>query len=183
MRSWPVLRVTAPRPVRRGHCSRQSSQVNDSLCSGGMIMSNSCHSECVNESSSRTHVCPVNSQEYKSVALKTILHHIDSPWQWTKKRQCYYFCDDPNCDVVYFGEDDSVITKTEIRTVVGIKECKPDALTCYCFGVSNLVAQQHPDIRDFIIRKTKAGICSCCTSNPSGRCCLKDFPAQAESGH
>ena len=31
------------------------------------------------------------------------------------------FCDDPNCDVVYFGEDNSVIAKEQIRTVVGIK--------------------------------------------------------------
>lgn len=146
-------------------------------------MSNSCHYECATESSSRTHVCPVNGQEYKSVSMKTILHHIYSPWEWTEKQQGYYFCDDLNCDVVYFGEDDSVITKTEIRTTVGIKERKPDALTCYCFGVSNLEAQQHSAIRDFIACKTKAGICSCETSNPSGRCCLKDFPVKEESSH
>jgi hypothetical protein len=125
----------------------------------------------------------VNGQEYKSVAMKTILHHINSPWKWAEKRQGYYFCDDPNCDVVYFGEDNSVITKTEIRTAVGIKERKPDTLTCYCFGVSNSEAQQHPAIRDFIASKTKAGVCSCDTSNPSGRCCLKDFSVKEESSH
>jgi hypothetical protein len=125
----------------------------------------------------------VNGQEYKSVAMKTILHHINSPWKWAEKRQGYYFCDDPNCDVVYFGEDNSVMTKTEIRTTVGIKERKPDTLTCYCFGVSNSEAQQHPAIRDFIVSKTKAGVCSCDTSNPSGRCCLKDFPVKEESSH
>jgi hypothetical protein len=146
-------------------------------------MSDCCHSECVIESPSRTHVCPANGQEYKLVALKTILHHINSPWEWAEKQQGYYFCDDPECDVVYFGEDNSVITRSGIRTVVGIKECKPDALTCYCFGVSMLEAQQHPAIRDFIIRNTKAGLCSCDTSNPSGRCCLQDFPVKDESCH
>lgn len=146
-------------------------------------MSNCCHSECVAQSPSRTHVCPVNGQEYKSIALKTVLHHIKSPWDWSEKGQGYYFCDDPDCDVVYFGEDDSVITRSEIRTVVGIKECKPDALTCYCFGVSNLEAQQHPAIRDFIVDKTKSGLCSCDTSNPSGRCCLKDFPGTEKANH
>ena len=148
-----------------------------------MIMSNSCHSVCTDRLPSKTHTCPVNAQEYKSVALKTVLHHINSPWEWMEKQQGYFFCDDPNCDVVYFGEDDSVITTSEIRTVVGIKACTPDALTCYCFGVSNLDAQLHPDIRDFVVRKTKAGMCSCDTSNPSGHCCLKIFPAKEESSH
>jgi hypothetical protein len=27
-----------------------------------------------------------------------------------------------------------------------------------------------------VMAQTKAGLCSCDTSNPSGRCCLKDFP-------
>lgn len=146
-------------------------------------MSDCCHSACTTEMPSKTHVCPINGQEYKPVSLRTILHHISSPWVWVEKQQGYYFCDDPNCDVVYFGEDGSVITKAEIRTTVGIKEGKPDALTCYCFGVSNLEAQQHPDIRDFIVSKTHAGICSCDTRNPSGRCCLKDFPVKAKSSH
>ena len=146
-------------------------------------MSDCCHSACTTEMPSKTHVCPVNGQEYKPVSLRTMLHHISSPWVWVEKQQGYYFCDDPNCDVVYFGEDGSVITKAEIRTTVGIKEGKPDALTCYCFGVSNLEAQQHPDIRDFIVSKTHAGICSCDTRNPSGRCCLKDFPVKAKSSH
>ena len=148
-----------------------------------MKVSSYCHSECVFESPSKTHVCPVNGQEYKSVGLKTILHHINSPWEWEEKQQGYYFCDDPNCDFVYFGDDDSVITRSEVRTIVGIKEHNPGALTCYCFGVSHLEAQQHPVIHDFIVRKTKSGFCSCNTSNPSGRCCLKDFPAREESSH
>lgn len=146
-------------------------------------MSDCCHSECSIEQPQRTHVCPVNGNEYKSVTIKTILHHINSPWKWAEKHQGYYFCDDPNCDVVYFGEDNSVIKKTEIRTAVGIKESKADALTCYCFGVSHLEAQRHSSIRDFIVSKAKAGICSCDTSNPSGRCCLKDFPVKEEPNH
>ena len=141
-------------------------------------MPDCCHSGCTSGSPPKTRTCPVNGQEYKSVPLRTILHHINMPWEWTEKQQGYYFCDDPNCNVVYFGDDDSVIIKQELRTVVGIKDPKPDALACYCFGVSCSIAQQHPDIRDFIVEKTKAGICSCETSNPSGRCCLKDFPGK-----
>ena len=146
-------------------------------------MSSCCHSKCASKSPPRTHMCPVNKREYKSVTIKTIIHHIYSPWEWIEKEQGYYFCDDPNCDVVYFGEDNSVITKSGLRTVVGIKDHNPEALTCYCFGVSNSEAQKHPVIRDFIAGKTKAGVCSCDTSNPSGRCCLKDFPVKEEFSH
>ena len=146
-------------------------------------MSSCCHSEGINESPSHTHMCPVNGQEYRSVSLKTIFHHIKSPWEGMVKEQGYFFCDDPDCEVVYFGEDDSVINESELRTVVGIKARQPDALTCYCFGVSNLEAQQHPAIRDFIVDKTKAGFCSCDTRNPSGHCCLKDFPETVKASH
>ena len=138
-------------------------------------MTNCSDTKCTSESHSSNHRCPVNGQEYKTVPLKTILHHIKSPWEWAEKQQGYFFCDDPNCEIVYFGEDDSVITISEVRTLIGKKACTSDALTCYCFGVSNLEAQQYPDIRDYVAGKTKIGMCSCDTSNPSGRCCLKDF--------
>jgi hypothetical protein len=146
-------------------------------------MPDCCQSECTNKPPPRTHVCPVNGQKYKAVGLKTVLHHINSPWEWTEKQQGYYFCDDPACGVVYFAEDDTVITKSGVRTVVCVKVRQPDALSCYCFGVSTLEARLHPDIRDFIVRKTKEGMCSCDTSNPSGRCCLRDFPLQEDSSH
>jgi hypothetical protein len=145
-------------------------------------MSNSCHSVCTDRLPPKTHTCPVNGQEYKPVTLRTVLHHINAPWRWAEKQQGYYFCDDPNCEVVYFGEDDTVITKLELRTLVGIKDSKPNALACYCFGVSNTDAQKYPDIRDFIIKKTKAGMCSCDISNPAGHCCLRYFPGDVKRG-
>jgi len=64
----------------------------------------------------------VNGKEYKEVSRKTMMHHIKDPWNWKGKSQSYYFCDDPSCDVVYFGQDDSVIDKTQIRTAVGINK-------------------------------------------------------------
>lgn len=145
-------------------------------------MHGNCHSGCPNEPPARSHRCPGNGREYRSVGLRTVLHHIKSPWKWTGKQCDYYFCDDPDCEVVYFGEDDSVITESEVRTVVGVKARTPDAMSCYCFGVSRQEALLHPEIRDFIVFETKAGMCSCDTSNPSGRCCLKDFPVKDKTG-
>lgn len=124
----------------------------------------------------RKHKCPVNGIEYAAVPARTILHHLEAPWRWAAKEQGYYFCADPDCEVVYFGEDGSVILKAEVRTVIGIKERSPEAPACYCFGVSKAEALSNPAVRDFVVRQTGMGWCSCESSNPSGRCCLKDFP-------
>ena len=32
------------------------------------------------------------------------------------------------------------------------------------------------EIKDFVIKSTKEKTCACTTRNPSGKCCLKDFP-------
>jgi hypothetical protein len=77
---------------------------------------------------------------------------------------------------VYFGADGSTIVRSQLRTRVGVKEAADDSLLCYCFGVGKADLQRDPAIRDFVVEQTKAGRCSCETSNPSGRCCLKDFP-------
>jgi hypothetical protein len=60
--------------------------------------------------------------------------------------------------------------------LVGAKDLSGNAPLCYCFGVSKADAINDPAIRDYVLTKTKRGICSCETSNPSGCCCLKDFP-------
>lgn len=59
---------------------------------------------------------------------------------------------------------------------IGVKEASDDTLLCYCFGVSKKDFQSDLAIREFVVGQTKAGLCSCETSNPSGRCCLKNFP-------
>ena len=52
--------------------------------------------------------CPINGLEYAEVSIRTIYHHIKKSWQWNCKGRRYFFCDAPDCDVVYFGEDGSV---------------------------------------------------------------------------
>lgn len=138
-------------------------------------MSNCCSQTASKNKSPRIHTCPINHHDYVNVPLKTILHHIKDSWNTNLKEQGYYFCNDPDCDVVYFGEDGSIIKKTELRTKVFSKK-KNDALICHCFGVSMFDATRNPEIKKFVNQQTKIGNCSCETSNPSGRCCLKDFP-------
>jgi len=137
-------------------------------------MTNCCSSSDNSQMHPKKHTCPVNSKSYKSVSSATILHHINEPWNWHNKQQGYYFCGDPDCEVVYFGEDDSIISKSSLRTKVGIKENDASSLICYCFGVSK-TASSSSQIKEFVIKNTKDKTCSCSTRNPSGRCCLKDF--------
>jgi hypothetical protein len=129
----------------------------------------------------KKHRCPASGIECSEVSAKTIAHHIQKSWAWDNKDQRYFFCEDPNCDVVYFGEDESVILKSQLRTKVGLKEAGEDAPLCYCFGVSKADLMSNPGIKNFVATETKRGLCSCETSNPSGRCCLKDFPRNPDT--
>lgn len=139
-------------------------------------MSECCSSQNPSKQYPKRHQCPVNGQNYGAVGTKTLLHHIRNPWSANLKEQGYYFCTDPKCQVVYFGQDNSVITKSELRTRVGQKETRQDRPVCYCFGVSRQDAEMDTSIKDYVVQTTKDALCSCETSNPSGKCCLKDFP-------
>jgi hypothetical protein len=138
-------------------------------------MSQCCSSSNTSQGYPKHYKCPVNGKQYNSVSSTTILHHIKEPWNWSPSKQGYYFCDDPECDVVYFSQDDSIITKSSLRTKVGIKEKTKTSLICYCFGVEKNNAT-NKKIKDFVVKNTKEQTCACKTRNPSGRCCLKDFP-------
>lgn len=141
-------------------------------------MSDCCSSPYASTPPNR-HPCPGNGIEYPAVSPKTIIHHLKSPWQWAERRQGYYYSEDPGCHVVYFGDDGSVITRSDLRRNLAVEDASPDALVCYCFGIARADALANPSLKDYVIEKTKAGLCSCETSNPSGRCCLKDFPRRA----
>ena len=120
--------------------------------------------------------CPVNNQDYIEVPYRTILYHVKQPWLYEVAEQKYYFCTDPHCDVVYFAEDGTRIKKSELRSKLGIKEQSNNATLCYCFGITRQAALDDKGLKDYVIHKTRASLCSCEILNPSGRCCLKDFP-------
>ena len=126
----------------------------------------------------KTHHCPVNGKPYHRVQRRTILHHLARPWERSVPEQGFYFCTDPDCDVVYFGQDNSVICSDSLRTSVSQKARLEDSVICYCFGVTRKQARADKAIKAFIIEQTRNAACACETSNPSGRCCLGDFPAE-----
>ena len=78
--------------------------------------------------------------------------------------------------MVYFGQDDSIIEKHELRTIVGVKDKSQESPICYCFGVNRQEAATSIEAKAFVIKNTKNHTCACEIRNPSGKCCLKDFP-------
>ncbi len=142
-------------------------------------MNNCCSPSRTDDYLPKKHRCPVNGREYSEVSTKTIAHHVKEAWNWQQTAKRYFFCSDPSCTVVYFGDDGSTILKLQLRTRLGVKEDSDDALLCYCFGISKEDFRRNPSTRNFVIAQTKAGLCSCDTCNPSGRCCLKDFSKPA----
>jgi len=140
------------------------------------IMTECCSSKCEDKQNIAKQNCPVCGHKCLSVTEKTMLHHINKPWMYTLADQQYYYCSTENCDAIYFAENAEIITKSEIRTRIGIKEQSGDALICFCFGINKEEAISGKNVKEFVIQQTKASMCSCDTANPSGRCCLKDFP-------
>ena len=134
-----------------------------------------CCATCPPKTVAQKQPCPACNKTGRQVAIATILHHLNAPWQWQAQKQSYYFCQTPDCEVVYFNSDGTPIEKSALRTTVGIKEKSLDTLICYCFGVSKRTAMNHPEAKAFVLEKTKAKICACDSRNPSGKCCLKDF--------
>lgn len=123
-------------------------------------------------------ICPRNGQSYRRVARKTLLHHLSKPWQRDIPEQGYYFCDSSDCEVVYFGEDTRTFTQTDLRTPVGQKSQQPERTLCYCFDVTLQDIVDNTSARNYVIDQTRGGTCDCEIRNPSGRCCLRDFPKE-----
>jgi hypothetical protein len=143
-----------------------------------------CMSDCCSTSNCETNPrklpCPACSAAGAEIAARTLRLHIRVPWLWSASAGRYFFCEQPDCAVVYFGDDGSLIRKADLRARVGVKEADRDAPLCYCYGVSRADVEREPALRDFVVAATRDGQCACDTRNPSGRCCLKDFPKPKE---
>ncbi len=106
----------------------------------------------------------------------TVLHQLQRPWEQSPQTGSVYFCSSAGCDLVYFDAQGLRITGELLRQPVGQKQTGEARVLCYCFGVSLGDWLQNPSVRAFVMTQTKAGVCACEIRNPSGRCCLGDFP-------
>lgn len=120
--------------------------------------------------------CPRDSTQSKAVSAKTVGLHIKRPWLLNVENPTFYFCDNPECEVVYFASTGVTFKVADVRTEVRAKDMSASAMLCYCFGVTKGEAETDPSLKDFVVAQTKKGKCACETRNPSGLCCLKNFP-------
>lgn len=136
--------------------------------------------ECCGSGSNKAHskkgTCPIDGYEYTEVPASTIIHHLSKPWAWHAHDETYYFCNNPDCDVVYFSATNQIITRAQLRTDVGQKDPSDSATLCYCFGLTRGEFLRDKSTKAYIVDQTKNKTCACDSRNPSGRCCLKDFP-------
>ena len=120
--------------------------------------------------------CPSCGKASVLVSKRLVLQHALSPWLVADTGSDYYFCETPTCELIYFDQTGNGYSRASVRTAVGLKETGPGAVVCYCFGVTQALAQSDTRIRQFVIDQTKMGLCACDVRNPSGQCCLKHFP-------
>jgi sugar lactone lactonase YvrE len=144
---------------------------------GQLAMSSCCGNAQKTRTQGNRHACPVNGKEYVEVRVSTIIHHIVEPWNWDDDGEAFYFCDDPECRVVYFSASNKVITQDQLRTPIGQKNSSEMATLCYCFGVSRGDYIKDQRVKAYVLDQTTKQTCACDARNPSGRCCLKDFPS------
>jgi len=125
--------------------------------------------------------CPVSGSRSKQVDMLTVrslVRHLPLGMPGTQ----YYFCEAPDCDLVYFPFDRQAprFRRSDLSVRVGIKESLDPIPVCYCFGFSRQNIQSEitetgrSTIADRILEEVKAGNCACEVKNPSGKCCLGD---------
>lgn len=129
--------------------------------------------------------CGSRSKQVDSLTVKSLVRRL--PFGMMPAQ--YYFCEAPDCDVVYFASNPQTPTfrRDDLLVRVGVKERHGSAAVCYCFGVTRR------DIADEVERtgkstfaerikgEVKAGHCACEVKNPSGKCCLGDVIRAAQA--
>ena len=137
-------------------------------------MSESCCSTSHRPTATRS--CPVSDFRSQPVEWLTVAALAS---RCVPRRQYFWLCEDSDCDVVYFGEDGTILGTSDVRVIPSFKGSPShNDLVCYCFLYSRqdiedeLKASGEPTIFERISAEVKAGNCACEVRNPSGKCCL-----------
>ena len=102
------------------------------------------------------------------------------------EHHAYRFCAEAQCSVVYFGEDGTVFTTSEVRERIWQKEPVGRRIVCYCFGeneadiAAEIEQLGHSDAVDRVRAHIAAQRCACEIRNPRGACCLGDVIAAVQ---
>ncbi len=132
--------------------------------------------------SGKSYVCSDCHEQAKKVEVTTIRLHLKKPWATKLEEENYYFCKTESCPTVYFSDTGDVFTQKDLRLTIGVKDTTPNRQICYCYNVTlqDLLEEDESgktgEIKQYVASQSKAGTCACEVNNPSGRCCLVDFP-------
>jgi hypothetical protein len=133
--------------------------------------------------------CPVNGARSKQVDLLTVrslARHLPPGMPDAR----YYFCEAPDCDVVYFPSNRQapVFRRSDLWVRVGVKERDDPIVVCYCFGftrqeiLDEICDTGCSSVAERITAEVKAGNCACEVKNPSGKCCLGNLSRIVQEG-
>ncbi len=123
--------------------------------------------------------CGNKGAKVGAITPKSLLN--GSSLQRFDEERAYRFCKSPKCSAVYFSNSaSSVFTKDDLRVKVTVKESSLDVPICYCFGYSrqSILDEMKKNGGSKAVKEISAKMkdpgCFCETSNPEGRCCLKN---------
>jgi len=125
--------------------------------------------------------CPVSGTLSRKVQRRTLEHLLKPERVGSIANVQYYYCADPNCNVVYFSSHDVPnFTIDDVSIKVLPKDKGDDVNVCYCFDwtrgrIKDEIARTGKSTASTqIAREVKAGNCSCDIKNPKGECCMGD---------
>ncbi|MBI2923872.1 MAG: cation transporter [Planctomycetes bacterium] len=124
--------------------------------------------------------CPLSGKPGRRVPDVTLRSLVRDDRQSEVQGREWYYCDSPDCEVVYFAADGRTLRKDALKVRVGAKEKTSPRTVCYCFGhsvesICDEVARTFEStVAASIAAKVKAGECRCEILNPKGACCLGD---------
>jgi len=123
--------------------------------------------------------CPANGARSKRVDLLTV-RSLVRKLPLETRLTAYYFCEAPDCDVVYFpmNSDEPIFRRSDLLVRVGSKETEDPIPVCYCFGFTRqdiraeIRQTGQSTVAQRVRAEVQAGNCACEVKNPSGKCCL-----------
>lgn len=127
--------------------------------------------------------CPRCGQPGQFVPMQTLKHQVRPEHLETVEIGGFNFCRNTACEVVYFSDGGTVLTKADVRHRIGLKETEDPIPVCYCFGFTEKMlrdeihATGQSTIPQRITAEIKAGTCACEICNPQGACCLGNVTA------
>lgn len=122
--------------------------------------------------------CTATGASGRRVSETTLTHQLREEVLPRAAGREWYFCPDPDCDVVYFTADGETLSKDALTVRVGLKESGPPRPICYCFGYDfedverEAATAEESAITAAITEKCRQGLDRCEETNPQGSCCL-----------